>query len=280
MTPRTLLLNAARQLKDAEIPDPQVDGALLLSHLTGRHPLELRLDADTELDEEIVTCFNALLARRLQREPLQYLTGEAEFLGRVFCVDTRVLIPRPETELLAEHAVQALKESSAPRTALDLCCGSGCLGVTLALEVEDASVTLSDLSADALAVTGANAERLGAKVTIMQGDLFEELQGQQFQLIVSNPPYIPREECDTLQPEVRREPHMALDGGDDGLDFYRRIAAEAPKHLTDGGALMLEVGWNQAQQVAELLQNAGMEDVRCEMDFQSIPRMVMARKAR
>ncbi len=280
MTPRTLLLNAARQLKDAEIPDPQVDGALLLSHLTGRHPLELRLDADTELDEEIVTCFNALLARRLQREPLQYLTGEAEFLGRVFCVDTRVLIPRPETELLAEHAVQALKESSAPRTALDLCCGSGCLGVTLALEVEDASVTLSDLSADALAVTGANAERLGAKVTIMQGDLFEELQGQQFQLIVSNPPYIPREECDTLQPEVRREPHMALDGGDDGLDFYRRIAAEAPKHLTDGGALMLEVGWNQAQQVAELLQNAGMEDVRCEMDFQNIPRMVMARKAR
>ncbi len=280
MTPRTLLLTAARQLKDAEIPDPQVDGALLLSHLTGRHPLELRLDADTELDEEIVTCFNALLARRLQREPLQYLTGEAEFLGRVFCVDTRVLIPRPETELLAEHAVQALKESSAPRTALDLCCGSGCLGVTLALEVEDASVTLSDLSADALAVTGANAERLGAKVTIMQGDLFEELQGQQFQLIVSNPPYIPREECDTLQPEVRREPHMALDGGDDGLDFYRRIAAEAPEHLTDGGALMLEVGWNQAQQVAELLQNAGMEDVRCEMDFQNIPRMVMARKAR
>jgi release factor glutamine methyltransferase len=280
MTPRMLLLDAARRLKEAEIPDPQVDGALLLSHLTGKRPLELRLDSDTQLDEETLDRFEALLARREKREPLQYLTGEADFLGRVFYVDARVLIPRPETELLAEKAVQALKGFDAPRTALDLCCGSGCLGVTLALEAEDASVTLTDLSADALEVAKNNAARLGAKATFMQGDLFEALQGKQFQVIVSNPPYIPREECDTLQPEVRREPLMALAGGADGLDFYRRIAAEAPAHLMPGGEIMLEVGWNQAAQVAKLLQDAGMTEIRIDPDMQGIPRMVMARKTR
>ncbi len=280
MTPRMLLLDAAKRLQAAEIPDPQVDGALLLAHLTGRHPLELRLDGDTQLEEETVAAFETLLAKRMQRYPLQYLTGEASFFGRDFYVDDRVLIPRPETELLAEKAVQALKAFSMPAQALDLCCGSGCIGITMALEVPEAVVTLTDLSPDALAVAQRNAKTLGAKVTFCQGDLFAAVAGQQFQVIVSNPPYIPNEECHALQQEVQCEPMAALAGGEDGLDFYRRIAVEAPEHLVTGGMLLLEVGWNQAQQVGELLQQAGLEVLSIDQDWQGIPRMVTAKKTR
>ncbi len=280
MTPRMLLLDAAKRLQAAEIPDPQVDGSLLLAHLTGRHPLELRLDGDTQLEEETVAAFETLLAKRMQRYPLQYLTGEASFFGRDFYVDDRVLIPRPETELLAEKAVQALKAFSMPAHALDLCCGSGCIGITMALEVPEAVVTLTDLSPDALAVAHRNAQTLGAKVAFCQGDLFAAVAGQQFQVIVSNPPYIPDEECHALQQEVQCEPMAALAGGEDGLDFYRRIAMKAPEHLVTGGMLLLEVGWNQAQQVGELLQQAGLEVLSIDQDWRGIPRMVTAKKTR
>lgn len=280
MTPRMLLLDAAKRLQAAEIPDPQVDGALLLAHLTGRHPLELRLDEESQLAEETAAAFGTLLKKRLQRYPLQYLTGEANFFGRVFCVDERVLIPRPETELLAEKAVQALKKFPSPAQALDLCCGSGCIGITMALEVPAAAVTLTDLSAAALAVAKDNAETLQAKVIFQQGDLFMAVPGQQFQVIVSNPPYIPDGECSVLQQEVRCEPLTALAGGADGLEFYRRIAKEAPEHLTIGGMLLLEVGWNQAQQVGELLQQAGLDVLSIDQDWQGIPRMITAKKTR
>ncbi len=280
MTPRMLLLDAAKRLQAAEIPDPQVDGALLLAHLTGRHPLELRLDGESQLAEETVVAFETLLKKRLQRYPLQYLTGEANFFGRIFCVDERVLIPRPETELLAEKTVQALKKFPSPAQALDLCCGSGCIGITMALEMPAAAVTLTDLSAAALAVAKDNAETLQAKVTFRQGDLFMAVPGQQFQVIVSNPPYIPDGECSALQQEVRCEPLTALAGGADGLEFYRRIAKEAPEHLTIGGMLLLEVGWNQAQQVGELLQQAGLDVLSIDQDWQGIPRMITAKKTR
>lgn len=277
MTPRELLRQATAQLRAAGVPDPEVDGALLLSHLTGRAPLELRLDIDTSLSEDTQAQFGALLAQRLRRVPLQYLTGEASFLGRVFHVDERVLIPRPETELLAERAIAALRRFLAPATALDLCCGSGCLGVSLALEVPDAQVELADLSPDALDVARENARLLHAEVSAWQGDLFEAVAGRRYHVIVSNPPYIPAEECHHLQAEVLREPAMALDGGADGLDFYRRIAAEAAAHLHPGGVLLLEVGWGQGEAVRQLLVEAGLTHTVVYPDFQNIPRMVEGR---
>lgn len=274
MTPRELLRQAAGQLRQAGIPDPEVDGALLLSHLTGRAPLALRLDSDHPLPQDTEAQFNALLARRLRREPLQYLTGEACFLGRVFHVDGRVLIPRPETELLAERAIAALRCFPAPASALDLCCGSGCLGITMALEAPGAQVELADLSLDALAVARENALRLHAEVNLHQGDLFDAVAEQRYHVIVSNPPYIPAGECPQLQAEVLQEPRMALDGGADGLSFYRRIAAEACAHLHPGGVLLLEVGWNQGEAVRQLLAEAGLARTAVHPDFQNIPRMV------
>ena len=275
VNPRALLKATASAFRDAGIPDPEVDAALLLSHVTGQPPLSLRLDMTTVLSADVLTRFGVLVSRRLTRQPLQYLLHTQPFLGRDFYVDERVLIPRPETELLAERAIAALREHLHP-VALDLCCGSGALAVSMALEVPGAQVHAADLSPDALAVTAKNAELLGASVTLHQGDLFAAVPEIAFDVIVSNPPYIPSADCLTLQEEVRREPMMALDGGADGLDFYRRIASDAPKFLRPGGVLLLEVGFDQAEAVMALL--ADFADVQAHEDYQHIPRMIEARK--
>ena len=248
-----------------------------MSRVTGLAPLMARL-SERELTAEEAAAFDALVQRRLQREPLQYILGTQDFCGRSFAVDGRVLIPRPETELLAERAVRALQDFGPGAHALDLCCGSGCLGITLALEVPSAQVDMADLSEDALAVTRKNAERLGAQVSLLRGDLWDAVDARQYQLIVSNPPYIPDADCLALQAEVMREPPMALKGGTDGFDFYRRIAAGLRKHLLPGGVLLLEVGFDQAERVAELLRAAGCETA-CHEDYQHILRMVEARWA-
>ena len=266
---------AAAQLRAAGVPDPAWDSGQLMSRVTGLAPLMARL-SERELTAEEAAAFDALVQRRLQREPLQYILGTQDFCGRSFAVDGRVLIPRPETELLAERAVRALQDFGPGAHALDLCCGSGCLGITLALEVPSAQVDMADLSEDALAVTRKNADRLGAQVSLHQGDLWDAVDARRYQLIVSNPPYIPDEDCLALQAEVMREPPMALKGGMDGLDFYRRIAVGLRKHLLPGGVLLLEVGFDQAERVAELLRAAGCETA-CHEDYQHILRMVEAR---
>lgn len=268
---------AAAQLRAAGVPDPAWDSGQLMSRVTGLAPLMARL-SERELTAEEAAAFDALVQQRLQREPLQYILGTQDFCGRSFAVDGRVLIPRPETELLAERAVRALQDFGPGARALDLCCGSGCLGITLALEVPSAQVDMADLSEDALAVTRKNAERLGAQVSLLRGDLWDAVDARQYQLIVSNPPYIPDADCLALQAEVMREPPMALKGGMDGLDFYRRIAAGLRKHLLPGGVLLLEVGFDQAERVAELLRAAGCETA-CHEDYQHILRMVEARWA-
>ena len=277
MTPRELLRLMAAELRDAGVPDAEVDAALLLSHITGQNPMNLRLDSWSQVSLADEEKLRALCEKRKTRTPLQYLTGVQSFLGRDFYVDERVLIPRPETELLAERAIASLRMRPSP-AALDMCCGSGCLAVSMALGAPTADVHAADLSEGALAVTKLNAERLHAKVTLHQGDLFGSIpEGMRFDVIVSNPPYIPAADCLELQEEVRREPLMALDGGADGYDFYRRIAAEAPRFLKDGGVLLLEVGFDQAQGVMALCREARFREIMAHEDYQHIDRMVEAR---
>ena len=277
MTPRELLRQMAAEMAAASVPDSEVDASLLLSHITGQNPMNLRLDSWSQVSLADEEAFRTLCERRKARTPLQYLTGVQSFLGRDFHVDERVLIPRPETELLAERAIAALRTHASP-AALDLCCGSGCLAVSMALGVPGADVHASDLSEGALAVTRLNAKGLKAKVTLHQGDLFGALPGRlTFDVIVSNPPYIPAADCLALQEEVRREPLLALDGGEDGYDFYRRIAREAPGFLKAGGTLLLEVGHDQAEGVMALCREAGFRQVQAHEDYQHIQRMVEAR---
>ena len=218
MTYRELIRCTAKRFQAAGIPDPENDAALLLSHLTGKPALELRLDSNTEPDPDVLSAYGELTENRLRRIPLQYLLEEAPFYGRIFKVDPRVLIPRPETALLCEWALDTLRGVSSPRV-LDLCCGSGCIGLTIKAEHPDSDVTLSDISSDALNVTAVNAVRLALDVSIRQSDLFQDLSGIRFDLIVSNPPYIRSSDCNTLQPEVMKEPRLALDGGKDGCDL-------------------------------------------------------------
>ena len=278
MTPRELLRQAAAELRIAGVPDAEVDASLLLSHITGINAMNLRLDSFSQVSPEDEAAFRALCERRKTRIPLQYLTGVQSFLGRDFLVDERVLIPRPETELLAERAIALLRSMNTSPVALDLCCGSGCLAVSMALDAPRAKVHAADLSAGALAVTRENASRLHAQISLHQGDLFDALPARMpFDLIVSNPPYIPSADCLSLQEEVRRGPTRARAGGQEGYDFYRRITRDAPHYLRTGGILLMEVGHDQAEGVMVLCQSAGLTPVAVHEDYQHIPRIVEAR---
>lgn len=231
---------AARRLEAAGSPDPMADARLLS---WGDSLRELSPQEEARLD--------ALLARRLAGEPVQYVLESAWFMGLEFYVDARVLIPRQDTETLCEAALAFLRQKASPR-ALDLCAGSGAIGLSLAKLCPGAKVVLADVSADACAVVDKNRRRLGVEAEIVEGDLFAPVQGRVFDLIACNPPYIRTGELDTLQAEVQREPRLALDGGADGLAFYRRIAAEYAKYLAPGGALFLEIGWDEAEDVRAL----------------------------
>ena len=275
MTPRELIRQTAKLFRSANLPDPVNDAAQLLSFLTGLPALNLRLDDDTALEPAVLTAFQDLAGKRLNRIPLQYLLGEAYFYKRSYKVDCRVLIPRPETELLCEWALELIKEIPSPRI-LDLCCGSGCIGLTLKAERPDAFLTLSDLSPDALKVSAENAARLSLNVEFIQSDLLDGIFGPSYDLIVSNPPYIPSAVCDTLQPEVMLEPRLALDGGSDGFDLYRRIIASAGSFLVPGGILLMETGINEAPVLSRLLSAHGFSEVIIRKDYSGIDRMICA----
>lgn len=278
MTIHQALTEATQQLTLAQVPDPAQDALLMLAHILHKDPLSVRLDGARELSPDDSARYRALLLHRANREPLQYLLGEQWFYGLPYFVDSRVLIPRQETESLCEIGIQHLKTHASP-AALDLCTGSGAIAVTLKHNCPHASVSAADLSHDALAVAKENDRRHQAEIAFYQGDLFAPLEGHTFDLILSNPPYIETETCKTLQTEVLQEPLMALDGGDDGLDFYRRIAAQAHLHLNPGGLLAMEVGSTQAQAVSALLatENA-YRDIAIVRDLYGLERIVKAYK--
>ena len=274
--------NACRELAEKGIPDPKEDACLMLTHITGLSSMEIRLTkAEQPLSIEQEQLLASLLLSRARRIPLQYLLGEQWFYGRRFQVDSRVLVPRQETETLCELGVAFLKERKAEHpSALDLCTGSGAIAVTLQCECPTVSVTASDLSSGALELAGENAALYDSPIRFVLGDLWEPLSGQRFDLILSNPPYIPTEECKSLQEEVRQEPRMALDGGCDGLDFYRRIASDGWKHLRSGGMLAMEVGDGQAEAVASLLRiEKHYREIQIHHDLYGKERIVSARSS-
>ena len=277
MTIKQAILQAVQAFEASGVPDPRIDAELILCHLTGLDRMSMLMQGATELTSEQEQRFSSLLLSRTRRKPLQYLLGTQYFYGLPFHVDSRVLIPRQETETLCEWGISHLKEMVHPR-ALDLCTGSGAIAVTLRHECPHADVTAADLSTDALEVASANARLNQTDVRFVQGDLWEPLSGETFDLILSNPPYIPTLDCDTLQQEVMQEPRMALDGGTDGLDFYRRIAQGAPAHLTPDGLIAVEVGIGEAQDVAALFSAAGLCDVRIIKDLYGVGRIVSARR--
>ncbi|MBR6109840.1 MAG: peptide chain release factor N(5)-glutamine methyltransferase [Clostridia bacterium] len=248
MTVREALAYAAERLSSVT-DEAGTEARLLLAELTGLSPSALRLSGDT-LDEAAFVKLEGFIKRRLLREPLQYVLGEWYFMGLPFCVSPAALIPRQDTETLCEEALRLAAER-AYASALDICTGTGCIAISLKkLAAGSISVEASDISPDALALARRNAEKNGAEIVFRLADLFEGAGS--YDLITANPPYICDADMACLQEEVRFEPALALAGGHDGLDIYRRIAKEAPAHVKKGGALITEVGMGQAEAVAAM----------------------------
>lgn len=267
--------------KGVESPRLQIE--LLLAHVLRMPRLKLYLSFDRELTEAELATLRELVKRRGNREPLQHLVGTVSFWGYEIVVNRDVFIPRPETELLAEQCWIWLEQSGIETPAvLDVGTGSGCVAIALALRCPAARLTAIDISEAALGVARANAARhgVGDRITFCCGDAFSPLaKGTRFDLIVSNPPYIPTEEISRLQPEVRDyDPRIALDGGVDGLGFIRRLAVEAADYIAPGGRLMIEIGEGQAEPARGIFGAAGwnVEDVK--IDDQGCPRILVARR--
>lgn len=266
-------LNAA-QARLAAVPDPRLDAEYLLASVLALPRLELLLQKRRELTAEEEAAFGALLCRREKREPLQYILGNQPFMGFSFRTDPRALIPRNDTETLCQEALAAVRSGG---RVLDLCTGSGALGIALKKLNPSLTVTLTDVSPDALSLARENAHALGADVRMLPGDLFAPVKDEVFDLIVSNPPYIPETLRGRLQAEVEKEPALALFAGADGLDFYRRIAQEAPAHLSPGGKLLLEIGDGQGNAVAALL-SPGFQSIALIRDLNGLPRVIRAER--
>lgn len=248
------------------------EARLMVAHLLGTQPAGLAVRREERWSAENDDLLAQMIDRRLQGEPLQYLLGEWSFLGLSMLVRRGVLIPRADTEVVAERAISFLRERRSRRV-LDLCCGAGCIGIALAVYAE-AQVVAADISAACCALAGENAARNGIPLDIRRGDLFEPVQSEErFDLMVCNPPYLSAADLTSLQAEVAFEPRLALDGGVDGLDFYRRIAAGFEQHLVDDGALLVEIGSTQAPAVRELLGDG--EVLR---DYAGLPRGLLVRK--
>lgn len=273
MTLAQALAAAYEVLAAAQVPDFQLDAQWLLAEVLQVQRLALTLMRDTALSEAQHDVFQALIARRASREPLQYILGTAEFMGHRLKTRPGVLIPRNDTETLAQMAISRVKPGD---RVLDLCCGSGNLAIAVKMACPGAQVWASDLSAAAVSLTRENAGRLGAEITVAQGDLFHPLRGRRFDLILSNPPYIPADELPRLQAELGFEPAQALDGGADGLSFYRRIISEAPHFLSPGGFLMVEMGDNQAGALMALL-GPQFYPWRIRQDLAGLPRAAETR---
>lgn len=244
----------------------------MVAHLLGTQPAGLAVRREERWSAENDDLLAQMIDRRLQGEPLQYLLGEWSFLGLSMLVRRGVLIPRADTEVVAERAISFLRERRSRRV-LDLCCGAGCIGIALAVYAE-AQVVAADISAACCALAGENAARNGIPLDIRRGDLFEPVQSEErFDLMVCNPPYLSAADLTSLQAEVAFEPRLALDGGADGLDFYRRIAAGFEQHLVDDGALLVEIGSTQAAAVRALLGDG--EVLR---DYAGLPRGLLVGK--
>jgi release factor glutamine methyltransferase len=268
------------------VDSPRLQAELLLAHLLQLPRMKLYLNFEQALTPPQVESFRAMVVRRGQREPLQHILGTTCFCGLEIAVNRYVLIPRPETELLAERGWTFLSHHSTlnpqPLTALDFGTGSGCLAIALAHRCSAAQVTAIDVSPEALALARENAARhnLADRIQFPQGDGFAAVPGgMQFELVISNPPYIPSADLATLQPEVRdHDPRAALDGGPDGMAYYRRLAAEAAPFLKPAGRLMLEIGDGQAARVCEILQEQNWIVEAVQADYNHTPRIVSARR--
>lgn len=275
-----LLKEGQEILEAAGIEEAGLDAWLLLEYESGKNRAYYFAHCKEEADEEIKTSYMEKIRKRAQHIPLQHLTHQGYFMGYEFFVNENVLVPRQDTEVLVEEALSLIKEKEVPQI-LDMCTGSGCILLSILLEREDALGTGVDLSEKALSVAEKNREtyHLETRAELIKSDMFQsgyfEGKKESFDIIVSNPPYIPTEEIEKLQAEVRfHDPFMALDGKEDGLYFYRIIAKNAGEYLKPGGFLACEIGCDQGEDVKKMFESCGFSDVKVIKDLAGLDRVV------
>lgn len=280
-TYRELYEEGRRILEQAGLPDAALDARFLLEEVCGTNLQTLLVFPEKKVTEEEVNQYRAFIQRRKDREPTAMILGEWDFMGLTFRLNKSTLIPEQDTEVLVETALEELKRrglGEAPLRILDLCTGSGCILLSLLHELRNAGGLGTDLAEEALEAARENAVRLGLqeRAAFRQGDLWEPVGDERFDLIVSNPPYVPTEVIPTLEPEVRcGEPYAALDGGEDGLVFYRRIMREAAGHLKPSGIIIVESGFDEAPQIAALMQDQKLRGIRTVKDYGGLDRVVL-----
>lgn len=263
---REALNKGSNILKESDIEYFKEDALELLSVILNTDKINIILNGEESLEEEKEQQYFNFIKRRSEKEPLKYITGYADFFGLVLKVKNGVLIPRVDTETLVEEVISIEREK---KNILDMCCGSGAIGIALAKNIKGTTVTLADISKIAEEVTKENIDRLDIdNAKFIHSNLFENIDSNRFDVIVSNPPYIRTDVIDTLMEDVKDyEPHLALDGGEDGLYFYNKITKESIRHLCEGGYLCYEIGYDQGNEVRELMEDSGFKDVRVVKDL-------------
>lgn len=263
------------ELESYGAPDPQAEAQAIICQLFDITPARLLLERNRDFESAQL---ENLLLRRKEREPLQYILGKWEFFGREFFVTPACLIPRPDTELLVEKALEVIKPKD---KVADFCTGSGCIGITLSLEV-GIEVDLVDISSDALLVAEKNAAHLGARCSLINSDIRSLPRDKKYDLIVSNPPYIPTGDIDALSPEVKKEPVLALDGGENGLDLVNFLITGGLSYLNDGGTMLIEFGYDQGEiidtSLAKIQKNGKISSYKIYKDYGGNHRLVLIKK--
>lgn len=280
LTYRQMCHNGAAILADAGITDAEYDSFALLEYITGMDRTAYILNGSKSVPEDTAERYDAVIDRRSSHIPLQHITGQAWFYGRGFNVNSDVLVPRQDTEVLVS---EALKVINAKDSVLDMCTGSGCIIITLALEKELGRALGADISEAALKVASGNREKLGADdVTFVKSNIFSDINvndDELFDVIVSNPPYIATGEIETLTEEVRiHDPYIALDGLEDGLHFYREITQQSMNYIKSGGWLLYEIGCTQAHDVSDIMSEYGYSNIKVIKDLAGLDRVVMGQR--
>ena len=291
MKQKELLKYGQDILKQNEIEDAKIKAKLLLNYILNQTSDQFFINDEKEVEEEKYLKYNEGIKLIIQGKPLQYIVNKQEFMGHKFYVDENVLIPQPDTEVLVETAIRLIvkgikdisddKKTKQQINILDLCTGSGNIAISLAKYVENAKIIATDISEKALdvAIKNAKINNVYNKIEFIKSDLFEKLEEMEFDYIISNPPYIKSEEILKLSKEVQNEPKIALDGGKDGLEFYRKIFKKAPEFLKDKGYLILEIGFDQAQQIIEIYNKEEFSQVgNIIKDYGGNDRVVIFRK--
>ena len=274
-----ILKSATEKLAEKKIENPRLDSEVLLAYVLNCRRLKLYTDSKKILTAEEISRFENLIERRAEKIPVAYLVGTKEFFGFNFVVTDDVLIPRPDTEILTQCAIDFFQNNGG-KNFLDIGTGSGAICISILKFCRNISAVAVDISEKSLEVAKFNAKKFGVddRVNFFCGNLFEPVTEKKFDAIISNPPYIPTDDLKNLQAEVKREPKIALDGGEDGLNFYRKIISDAKKFLLPKGLLAFEVGINQAADVKKILEENNFHDAKILKDLSGIERVVLARR--